>query len=83
MAATFIILAISITALSIAVVAMIFWWGYRLGHRAGARVGWDAAAEELLLIKDPDAWDKSRYLQVEKRQREHDATTRISRIPKP
>lgn len=70
------------TLSSMALLLVFFYVGHRRGHITGLREGYDNASRELLMAKDPEAWDKARYLQVEKKQREEGATTRIVRAQK-
>ncbi len=73
------VITVLITVGLICLAAVSFLFGHRRGHRAGLQEGYDQACDELLLFKDPEAWDKARALKIERRSRQD--TTRIVRSP--
>jgi hypothetical protein len=58
-------ITIVITLVIIASLGYSFYRGYRLGVTHGMISGRAKAVRDLLLVKDPEAWDKARYLEIE------------------
>lgn len=79
------ILTVIATVLSIAVVLLAFFAGYRAGKKSGAAAGRQDAVTDLILAKDPEAWDKAHFLEVEniEKKKLSEATTTVVRRPTP
>jgi hypothetical protein len=80
------IIAVVVTLAGVSALISAFLAGYMRGKKAGTAVGRQDAVTDLILAKDPEAWDKAHYLEVEgieKRKKVADATTVVVRRPGP
>jgi hypothetical protein len=59
------ILAIVGTAIVLLSGGALFAIGFFLGLKTGTRKGYKSAIKDLLLVKNPEAWEMARYLQID------------------
>ena len=52
---------IGLTLLAVLMLGSAFAFGYKFGKREGLRCGRAGAVTDLLLVKDPESWDKARF----------------------
>ena len=72
-----IILSVLATIGAISALSACYYSGYLRGHKHGKKMGYDKASDDLLFVKDPEAWDKARYLKIEQKQAIEQATTKL------
>lgn len=76
------IIAVIVTLAGVLAILGAFFAGYARGKAAGSAAGRKDAVTDLILAKDPEAWDKAHYLEVEgieKRKKAADETTVVVR----
>lgn len=68
--------AVLLTILATIMLGVSFAMGWRFGQRHGFKAGRRDAITDLMLAKDPEAWDKAHFLEVEAKVK-----AEISEIP--
>ena len=70
------------TILSVIIIGITYYLGFRHGKISGTESGRKIAVTDLLMTKDPEAWDKAHFLEVEDLERKKIATTKVVKVVK-